>query len=206
VTTAAIVLAGGTSRRFGADKLDASVDGVPLLQRAVSAIPADWTVIVVGPRRGLSRTAIFVREDPPGGGPSAAVIAGARAATAAGATMIATLPGDAPFGGTAAVLLARTLADSPAPVGAVIGVDHAGVDQPLQVAVRGPALQRLAGLGDSAGIRARRLLDELGGAAELVRVGLPSALTADVDRPEDLVAVRRLSRGDFGSVFSRDRR
>jgi molybdopterin-guanine dinucleotide biosynthesis protein A len=204
VTTAAIVLAGGTSSRFGADKLDATLDGVPLLHRAVSAIPDDWTLIIVGPPRQLPRPAGFVREDPPGGGPGAGLVSGVRAAVAAGASMITTLPGDAPNAGAAAVLLARTLAGSPDSVGAVVGVDHAGVDQPLQIAVRAPALQHLAGIGNTDGIRARRLLEVLIQAAELVRVRLPAALTADVDRPEDLDAVRQLSEDQSG--FSQDRK
>ncbi|MFN8623891.1 MAG: NTP transferase domain-containing protein, partial [Chloroflexota bacterium] len=46
----AIVLAGGRASRFGADKLAASLDGVPLLHhavRAVSAVPGATEVIVV---------------------------------------------------------------------------------------------------------------------------------------------------------------
>jgi molybdopterin-guanine dinucleotide biosynthesis protein A len=35
-----IVLAGGRSTRFGSDKLAASLDGVPLVRRAVDALAA----------------------------------------------------------------------------------------------------------------------------------------------------------------------
>ena len=38
---AAVVLAGGESRRFGTDKLAAVVDGLPLLDRAVAALSAE---------------------------------------------------------------------------------------------------------------------------------------------------------------------
>ena len=49
-TTAAIVLAGGASRRFGTDKTRAAVDGVPMLQRVVDvARPLVDELVVVGP-------------------------------------------------------------------------------------------------------------------------------------------------------------
>jgi CTP:molybdopterin cytidylyltransferase MocA len=156
----------------------------------VSGIPDTWLLIIVGPERALDRPAELAREDPPGGGPGAGLVAGAAAAAAAGATVIATLPGDAPRGGAAAVRLAETLSESADQVVAVIGVDQAGVDQPLQLAVRAPALQRLAAHADNHGISARRLLDDLAAAGEVVRVRLPSAYTTDVDRPEDLTAAR----------------
>lgn len=189
--TAAVVLAGGTSSRFGSDKLAAPLEGVPLLQHAVSGLPTDWLLIIVGPERPVPGSARFVREDPPDGGPGAGLVAGARAAVEAGATMIATLPGDAPRGSVAALMLAHELAGAPDQVVAVIGTDEAGVDQPLQLAVRTPALQRLAARTDVDGIGARRLLADLAAAGAVVRLELPPALTADVDRPEDLVRINQ---------------
>jgi molybdopterin-guanine dinucleotide biosynthesis protein A len=49
--TAAIVLAGGASARFGADKLAAELDGRPLLHHALSAADhvADTIVVVLAP-------------------------------------------------------------------------------------------------------------------------------------------------------------
>lgn len=188
--TAAVVLAGGASVRFGSDKLQVRLAGVPLLQHAVRDLPDDWELIIVGPQRPLPRPARFVREDPPGGGPGAGLVAGARAALSAGATMIATMPGDAPYGGTAVRQLAATLAAAPEPVVAVVGTDAAGVDQPLQVAARGPALRRLAGRTGVHNISARKLLGELGAVGEVVRLQLPPMLTADIDRPADLTALQ----------------
>jgi molybdenum cofactor guanylyltransferase len=47
----AVVLAGGRSRRFGSDKLAASVEGRPVLDRAIEAVAAvaDEVVVVVAP-------------------------------------------------------------------------------------------------------------------------------------------------------------
>lgn len=204
-TTAVIVLAGGASTRFGSDKLAATLDGVPLLQHAVQNLPDDWELIIVGPPRSLPRPVRFVREDPPDGGPGAGLVAGARAALAGGSTMIATMPGDAPQGSTAARVLAGTLAAAPDPVVAVIGTDVAGTDQPLQLAARGPALRRLADRADVHNIRARALLDDLAAVGDVVRLALPPLLTADVDRPTDLAAFQdQLGRPDQDH-FSQDR-
>jgi len=195
-TTAVVVLAGGASVRFGSDKLEARLDGVPLLEHALRELPADWELIIVGPRRPLPRPARFVREDPPNGGPGAGLVAGARAAAAAGSTMIATMPGDAPQGSAAVRLLVRTLAAAPDSVVAVIGTDVSGVDQPLQLAARGPALRRLAERTEVHNIRARKLLDDLAAAGEVVRLQLPALLTADVDRPADLAALQDQAQAD----------
>jgi len=51
VKPAAIILAGGRSSRFGADKLAARLDGIPVLEHALRAVArvADPVVVVVGP-------------------------------------------------------------------------------------------------------------------------------------------------------------
>lgn len=182
---AAVVLAGGAARRFGADKLAAAVDGIPLLERAVADLPEDWFLILVGPERPFPRSAVFTREEPAGGGPAAALVAGARAAVAGGASTIVTLPGDAPRGGTAARALAERMHGSPADL--LIAVDPDGVEQPLQLCVRGAALDALAGRSETTGLSARRLVSELSrqiGGHDVLP--LPADLTGDVDTPEDL--------------------
>src|SRR5687767_11659493 len=132
---AAVVLAGGESRRFGTDKLAAVVDGLPLLDRAVEALPAEVTLIIAGPERPLRRPAIFVREDPVGGGPAAALVAGLRRALQTPVDVVLVFPADAPLGGQAALTLLQHLTDRP-DVGAVVGSDAEGREQPLQLALR----------------------------------------------------------------------
>lgn len=182
---AAIVLAGGRSRRFGSDKLAAPLGERTLLESAISELPADWLVVLVGPDRELSAAVIekrrltWVREDPPGGGPAAGLVAGIACAIEHGAQIVVTLPGDAPSGGRAAGALVAALGTDPA----VVAIDADGREQPLQFAARIGALDRLAQRGNAAGMRARDLLPELG---DYRRVRLDRRLTLDIDTPEDL--------------------
>jgi molybdopterin-guanine dinucleotide biosynthesis protein A len=73
----AVVLAGGRSRRMGGgDKTRLPVDGTPLLDRVLAALPPDTGAVVVGDERPTSRPVTWVREEPPYAGPAAAVAAG----------------------------------------------------------------------------------------------------------------------------------
>ncbi|MEU5399582.1 DUF6457 domain-containing protein [Streptomyces sp. NPDC005963] len=75
----AIVLAGGSAQRLGgADKPGLSVGGRTLLDRVLSASRGARRTVVVGGRRGTERPVVWAREDPPGGGPVAALDAGLR--------------------------------------------------------------------------------------------------------------------------------
>jgi molybdopterin-guanine dinucleotide biosynthesis protein A len=74
---AGIVLAGGAARRLsGVDKPMLEVGGKPLLRNAIDALGAARPVVVVGPRRPSVPDVVWTREDPPGGGPVAALSAG----------------------------------------------------------------------------------------------------------------------------------
>ncbi|MFM7598287.1 MAG: molybdenum cofactor guanylyltransferase, partial [Actinomycetota bacterium] len=125
---AAIVIAGGESRRFGSDKLELrDARGRSLLDVTVEGAGrvAD-PVIVVGPERELSTDVTWVREMPAGGGPCAALIAGV-AALPLDATHVVVLAGDAPRGADAVPALLTVIDD-----GAVATVlDAAGREQPL---------------------------------------------------------------------------
>ena len=185
----AVVLAGGASRRFGTDKLAARLGTGTLLEATLAGLPPDCAVIVVGPARSLARPVRFVREQPPGGGPAAALVTGLRSAldgsSPAAGDLVVVLPGDAPGAGAAAVLLAEELTAEPDRT-AVVGVDEQGREQPLQRALRPAAARRLiAAAGpEPAGRSARSLLPSLGG--RLLRRPLPRAAYADVDTPADL--------------------
>jgi molybdopterin-guanine dinucleotide biosynthesis protein A len=166
---AAVVLAGGQSRRFGADKLQQVVDGRRLLDLALSHLPAGTSVVVVGPEAQ--------------GGPAAALIVGLRRALALGPEAIVVLPGDAPeAGGAAAVLLAELVRSG---VGAVVAVDPDGREQPLQLALRPPAAEALiAAAGPSAAVdgSARALISVL----KPTRHSLTAAAVFDIDTPDQL--------------------
>ncbi len=187
-TLTAVVLAGGESRRFGSDKLAAVVDGGILLDRTLEGLPEDAAVIVVGPERRLARRGCFVREDPPGGGPAAAMVTGLQQALGTDAEQILVLPGDAPHAGHAAVLLLRVLLDSPGAT-AVVGTDRSGFDQPLQLALTRAAAEELVAAAGPEGARggsARALVNRLVPPARRWR--LATEAHWDVDTPEQLLA------------------
>jgi molybdopterin-guanine dinucleotide biosynthesis protein A len=97
----AVILAGGRAQRLGGrDKPGVLVGGRTLAAAAVTAAAEATTVIVVGPRRpGLRRPPPggilrFVREDPPGAGPVAALRCGMADVCA---PRVAVLAADLPF-------------------------------------------------------------------------------------------------------------
>ncbi len=123
--TAGLLLTGGASRRLGVDKAELRRDGERLADRTARLLAGVCTpVLEVGP--GVSPLPA-VREDPPGGGPLAALVAGAdalRAQRASGPVLV--LAVDLPFVETP---LLRWLAEHPAPGAVVPRVDD--VAQPL---------------------------------------------------------------------------
>jgi molybdopterin-guanine dinucleotide biosynthesis protein A len=190
---AGLLLTGGTSRRMGSDKALLEVDGQRLVDRAVIALTAVADpVIEVGPGWSELRA---VREDPPGGGPLAAVAAGAAALRAAGHDgPVLVLAVDMPRVG---VDLLRLLAERPGPATAVPRAD--GHPQPL-CARYGPdalvAVDRLLAAGGRSLRGLLEAMDTRGGVGwveeeEWGRVAEPEALS-DVDTPDDL---RRLLDG-----------
>ena len=183
--TVAVVLAGGTSRRFGTDKLAHPVAGRPLLDHTLAGLPDDVDVLLVGPPRATERAVTLVREDPPGGGPTAGLVAGLRHALADGAAVVLVLPGDAPGAGDGARVLREVLLHGGHQ--AVLGVDVVGQEQPLQLALRRAAAQQLvdlAGPEAGAGASARRLVHRLD--PPPVPCALPQPATFDVDDHDQL--------------------
>jgi molybdopterin-guanine dinucleotide biosynthesis protein A/uridine kinase len=197
----AIVLAGGASQRFAPDKLAEQVEGQPLLDRALASLPEHVTVVVVGSVREVARPVIFTSEDPPGGGPAAALVAGIRRALAESSDVIVTLPADAPLGGEAAMTLLSRLEDDPN-IEAVVGIDSGGREQPLQLALRAVAAGALvaaAGPGGAAGVSARRLLDAL--RPGLVTHELAQAALWDIDTPDQMLAWRMRSSAAVSAIL-----
>ncbi|WP_369055859.1 molybdenum cofactor guanylyltransferase [Kineococcus terrestris] len=204
--TAAVVVAGGAGSRFTAaggagDKLDADVGGRPVLHELLRALvgAGPGRVVLVGPARDLPAPLAArverVREDPPGGGPLAALAAGLRhlAATGAGrGCAVALLAGDQPFAAPALPRLLGALG----PATAAVGVDPSGRRQPLLAAVRlGAALDALAG-GAVDGRPVRELYARLEGRFPGAVAGVPVSERErlDVDVPADLAAAREAVR------------
>jgi molybdopterin-guanine dinucleotide biosynthesis protein A len=151
-----VVLAGGAGRRLGgADKPGLLVGGMSLLDRAIEAGAGAGRIVVVGPRRATRRAVEWVREDPPGGGPVAALAA---ALPVVRAETIVLLAADLPFVTREFV---ERLVGVPGPDG-VVAVDPDGRDQPLLAAYRTAALRaRIGALADPSGAALRRVLAPL---------------------------------------------
>lgn len=146
----AIVLAGGTSRRMGGgDKTALVVGGVPLLDRVLEATAAADARIVAGSQRSTALPVTWAREDPPGGGPAAALFA---ALPFVRNDFVVLLAGDLPFilERDVTALLAAVVASGS---DGVVAADATGAPQWLCSAWRVAALRRMlrAGAGDGAG-------------------------------------------------------
>ncbi|MCX6502786.1 MAG: NTP transferase domain-containing protein [Microbacterium sp.] len=194
----AILLAGGRGARVdGAAKPLFEVGGRTLLQRAVDAVREAGAdpIVVVGPVLDDALPVRWVREDPPFGGPAAAVIAALHASalhTSAGTpdpewTLL--LACDLARPDAAVRRLLDDLPLFPTDTDGVCLADAGSRPQWLTGAYRTAALRRAAaslpGAGRDAPMRA--LLDDL--AIAVVRV--PDGVVADVDTWEDLERARR---------------
>ena len=185
-----MVLCGGAGRRFGGDKTRALLGGTALLDHLLDGLPADWPVVCVGESRPAHREVTWCREDPPGGGPVAAISA---ALSVVGGSVVVLLGGDMPYAAGSASALAATLAGSPE-LDAVIGRDGDGRLQPLLAAYRTSSL-RDAVPEPAAGTPLMRLLDPL----RTLVVEVPEAAALDVDTADDLDRARRLGAGPGAS-------
>ena len=197
----ALILAGGRATRLdGFDKAELSIEGSSLLAIALRATDAAdaRTRVVVGPDRALPASVRRAREDPPFGGPVAAIAAGLAAldpATddAAGADLVLVLAADMPRAEDAVRLLLTGW--SGAGDGAHL-VDADGREQWLcGVYRRGPLGAAVAavsdtsgdiGRGETRGLSVRRLLAPL----TLERVDDPDSVAADIDTWSDVESAR----------------
>ncbi|UED85504.1 NTP transferase domain-containing protein [Streptomyces profundus] len=189
-----LVLAGGAGRRLGGvDKPAVRIGGRSLLERVLAAAPATTRPpIVVGPARRTAREVRWTREQPPGGGPLAALASGVALAEQ---PLVAVLAADLPFLDPAA--LPRLAAAVPPRGDGALLIDGTGRDQPLTAVYRAAALRRaLAELtgkapdGTLAGMPLRALLARL----DLRR--LPGPEARDCDTWTDIAAARARIRDD----------
>jgi molybdopterin-guanine dinucleotide biosynthesis protein A len=144
-----IVLAGGASRRFGADKLAATLHGRSLLDRAVAAVAAVSSEVVVVVAPGDDRAlpdagSIPVRRtmDPEThGGPLVGLLAGLEAAREPVALVAG---GDMPsLSVDVLLMLVRTLVATEGSADATVLVRQ-GTERPLPAAVRNGAATQAA--------------------------------------------------------------
>jgi molybdopterin-guanine dinucleotide biosynthesis protein A len=177
----AIVLAGGSARRLGgADKPQLRVAGRSLLDRAVQAVAGAGRIVVVGPVQPVTGPIEFRREDPPGGGPVAAIAAGLPATTA---DVVVVLAADLPWIAAAVPLLVAAV---PA-TGVALLVDDSGRANHLAAAWRRADLVRaLAMAGDRVGAAVRTLV----AAVERVDVPDTGGWGRDCDTWDDLAEAR----------------
>ncbi|MEV0978657.1 NTP transferase domain-containing protein [Streptomyces sp. NPDC049915] len=183
----AVVLAGGAARRLGgADKPGVRVGGRALLDRVLAACADARTTVVVADPRPTARPVTWAREEPPGGGPLAALGAGLLH-TAADRVLL--LSADLPFldRHTVARLLAALRATS---TDGVLLSDPGGRDQPLVAAYRTGSLRRALTLlgtehGGLTGLPLRRLTALL----DLTRITDPVA-SFDCDTWDDIATAR----------------
>jgi molybdopterin-guanine dinucleotide biosynthesis protein A len=150
----AIVLAGGAAARLGgAAKPQLTIAGRTLLDHAVAAVRDARQVVVVGPQQPVGRAVVFCREQPPGGGPVAAIAAGLPHTSA---PVVVVLAADLPFVAPAIPLLLDALPD----VGTALLVDRSGRANYLAAAWQRASLETaLAELGDPVGASARALTE-----------------------------------------------
>lgn len=185
----AVVLAGGAASRLGGvNKPGLRIGGSSMLDRVLAAVAAAELRIVVGLAGDAPAAAdVVTREDPPGGGPVAAITAGL---AHVGAGLVVILAGDLPFvtASTVDSLIAALRLD----VDVALLVDDAGRDQLLIAVWRAESLRtRLTAIGDPNDRPVRRLFDT----AAIARV--PAATGAgqpppwlDCDTEDDLRRAR----------------
>lgn len=180
----AVVLAGGAGRRLGGvSKGEVELAGQRLVDHVLAATGAARQVVVVG-EVPVPEGVLLTREEPPGGGPAAGVVAGlARLAAQPGpsADWVLLLACDLPGAGEAVPELLAVLEEA-VPTQAVVAVDGDGRPQWLLGAYRRQALAAAADrLGDPQGRPLRALVGELG----RIEVRPAPAAVEDVDTWSD---------------------
>lgn len=205
----AVILAGGRSVRLGGiPKQGLTYDGETLLRRSVAAAGGARAVVVVGPDAGQNPAGtLSCREDPPFGGPAAAIAAGLAALEKAEGSrppLTLVLACDMPNIGEAVPALRDGLLASGRAVAGegVMAVSEDGRRQPLAGFYSTAALQRsaakLAAKGELTNASVRALLASL----DVKPVAVPAGSTADVDTWDDAAALGVAGPAPSGGVRS----
>ncbi|GEE02375.1 putative molybdenum cofactor guanylyltransferase [Gordonia spumicola] len=191
-TVAGIVLAGGRSRRMGQDKAALEFEGVTMLTRIAEAIGERCTpVLVAAPEssqayRELSKESDlqWVTDEQDGSGPLGGLVAGLRAAAAAGAEVAFVCATDMPL--VHADIVDELLAGLTPSTDAVIAHDSQR-DHPMAGVYRTGTADALQALVDAGELRMLAAVD----AISTRRVGVSNAdWLTNVDAPEDLHRIR----------------
>jgi molybdopterin-guanine dinucleotide biosynthesis protein A len=182
---AAVVLAGGRAARLGGQaKPQLDVGGRPMLATVLAAVADAGPRIVVGPPQDVPPGVVVVRENPPRGGPVAALKAGLAEVPT---DVVAVLAGDLPFltAGLIRALRERLTGDG------VLVVDDTGQDQ-LLLGVWRTAVLRAAVAGVSGPTSMRKVLSPLAVRRYRppVEPGVPPPWT-DCDTPAELARARQ---------------
>ena len=175
----AIVVAGGHSSRLGTDKTRLAIEGIPLLDRVLTAVADAGQLVVVGEPRPVALPVAWAREDPAGGGPAAGVVAGLEFVTA---PVVMLLAGDLPRLDAPTV---QRLLDATTESDGAILVDRDGRRQHLTCAVVTSALRRAAAARSTWHDAA---MHELLADLRLRPVPVRGREAEDIDTPADLTA------------------
>ena len=177
-----IVLSGGTSSRFGADKSQAMLGHQQLIHHILTGIPKEFEIIIVG-ADPLFTPASYrcIQENPVGGGPVAGIAA---ALELCESEIVGVLATDMPFAGAHMIhlLSAMTSHDD-----AIMFVDSKGFKQPLAALYRRESLENaLSKIGNPHGASMRTLISDLIIHEVHMSPEIEKAMI-DVDTPDDLV-------------------
>jgi len=177
-----VVVAGGSSKRFGRNKLVEVVNGAPLRNHAIEAATSTCdTVVVVGFELDAAWPLVtVVREDPAGSGPFAAVAAGVVHLQPAPDDVVVVLAGDLVSPHEAIPALIEALKGSGADVAVIVDDQH--LRQPLLACYRASALLTLFASTDPVNRPAMQLLDGL----HVIEVADTDGWSRDVDTQADL--------------------
>jgi molybdopterin-guanine dinucleotide biosynthesis protein A len=188
----AVVLAGGKAARLGGQaKPQLVVGGRTMLAAVLDAVSDAVHRVVVGPQQPVPADVVLVREQPPGGGPVAALRAGLQEVNT---DVVAVLAGDLPF------LTGELIADLRAGLrgDGILVVDNGNRDQ-LLLGVWRTAPLRDAVAASRGPVPLRRVVAPLD--VDRLRPALrpdrpPPWL--DCDTPADLNRARQLARPEAG--------